>query len=1188
MSKSGQYNFTGISAQADITLFYLLQSRKRSDFQRLIIEGNKWEDFTLVFDDHNEDFEVKWHSKPVSYRDIKAIIDKELMKQYGEKDVLKIVVKNMSREFKEDYEYIRHSLYWWYSFNEKDYKKNHVIKKFIQKNWAENAIAFLLKTEIIELKNDKNVNERILEYFALEDPFYLSPQDRESVVSQSFRKIFKEGSKGGSISRQQFITSLVEFKSTIAEKSESFSPEISIGNKILSINSFLQSEQDFKKLDHAKYLSPITANSRLIFYITDKLGKSQLNVSSFEFFIKKILMKQFYVRLTMRLLEKKWEQGKVDSEYLLDFMITNYKNLFYDFNYDDALKVIKEIAKKDTVGKYENKILEFLKREILKQFGADRQRRFENQRRGWHEEEQVANLLEVFYKRTANKKRFIDFIFEYFDFTSDDFSNVIETHPKTYTFVKDYIAENLKDNFDYVVKKISKQFNTIYNGKYKGYEWSGSGIGQSGSSYSITDKGVVRLLFKPLFSDLYAQNPEEAWEFFKKEVLNKATKGATKDSPIFLKRALISIILDRISDERLSKPQKKEALNYLKNILKMKKGIPGTSEIIFDELRRRDLSKIGFKNIMILIGIDSIKYKRKGYSGGYPTNLFIISTLFGLIKANYEPAKNYFLSLIKKPDFPKRDQRYDSFELMSADAIPETDPDFIVEVFKTLDIENYLNSLQRNMVWDKSGILTGLIKRDWQDKTNKGKQIIDKLLKGKSPSKVVLEFISGPIRKLAEQDALKTYELFEFYLKNKAIFKKTFKNNPYTRQNIVWLAEELAKNKYYNEAKKIIELCIDDPDPETHNRQEDFNYHLQVKKGEDQIIITTVRGTLAWVIQKLAVSNNPRLMKYALEKIEVLLDVDGFLAKQLGYSEPDYYVRLQALIPLIELAHPARRKLLNDLESGLGDKLKTISFKIIDVIEDDIIKSNINPKAILKYLVHVFSNIRDLSTNEAKQVLEFFEKKEVDDAYFLYIYFAEYREKQYKDIPFNSAYFKEKLRTLCKTTNIFRPKIAWEFWRMADKETRDNKNQFGKIEGYWKLLFNDYQKEVFNNLYRTLEITLTWPEKYDSHKELLKKAIQKETQYIKNTRQLTQLWGLESEIFQLLKGRDVADFFEIFYFLIENIDENIHYFGMNDWIEIFKSMHSIPKKQIDIYNKIQSRLLELYPENFETVDSKGF
>ena len=77
MSKAGQHIFTGITAQADVALLYLLHSSQRHDFQQIIVEGENWEDFTLVYDDHNEDFEVKWYSKPISYAGIRSVIKKE-------------------------------------------------------------------------------------------------------------------------------------------------------------------------------------------------------------------------------------------------------------------------------------------------------------------------------------------------------------------------------------------------------------------------------------------------------------------------------------------------------------------------------------------------------------------------------------------------------------------------------------------------------------------------------------------------------------------------------------------------------------------------------------------------------------------------------------------------------------------------------------------------------------------------------------------------------------------------------------------------------------------------------------------------------------------------------------------------------------------------------------------------------
>lgn len=1181
MSKAGQNTFTGISVQADVSLMFLLESCKRTDLNKIIVEGDKWEDFSLIFNEHNEHFEVKWHSRAITYADIKKIIEKELVKTYGEKDRLKIIVKNLSAEFRRDFEYLKRYLWW---LPKKDHRNDPIIKRFSNKNWPINNIYFLLRSEIFELKEYDYIYRRLVEYFAFKDPFYLSHYDLESIVARSFRTIMLKSSQGASITRQEFMTTLGDFKKSIAQKSESFSPEVSILNKVEKLSSFFKSEDLFAKLNHPKYLSPISDKSRLIFYITDKIEQSDFHVQSFEFFIKKILLKNDYVRLVLRLLENKWEQKKVENKYLLNFLFDNYSRLTGVFNFGETLRLLVKIAKKDVIGEHDPKILNFLKSEVLAPIIKDETEKSKQRLHGEDIEEQrcVVSLIEFFYNRSTDKDELIKFILEHFDFTEDLHPYVVNTHPNIYQLVKEYVKSDFEHHFDSVIKKICNQFSLKHRGKYQGYEWSGSGISQSGSNYSISDLGVSRNLFGPLFSEMYTEKPNQSWELFKHKILDKSSGKITKKNPLFLRRSLVTIILGRLSDDGLNKSEKEEALQYLEAIVLIKKGFPGTSEIVFDQLRRRDLAKVGFKSVLTLIHLDSEKYTSREFSEGYPTNLFVISTLLNLVKGNYQPAKEYFLELIKKPDFFERDQWYDSFELLSSIGVAEADPEFIIRILKKIDIEEYLNKLTRSDIWYKSGILTDLIKMDWQSGKSRGVELITELLKPKNPSQLVLEFLSSPIRDLAQEQPLKTYQLFENYLRSKQTFQEKFKYNKYVRQNFVWLAQELAKNSHYDQARQIIELCIYDPDPITNNTEEDFNYHLQVKKGEGTTTISTVRGTLPWVLKYFAASNQAELMKYSLEKVEILLDLDGKLCKKLGYSEPDYYVRLQALIALIEIAK--RREVLNSFQNGLGDYVKALSFRVLDNLINTIKTSNARPTSIVNILVNIFSYIRDLTTNEARKTLNFFEEQKEADAYFLFIYFAIYREKQFKSKPFQSKYFKEKLTDICLSKNVFRQKIAWYFWRIVEDKSGKNKRNFDVIEEYWSLLFEVYEEDIFRDLYHVLEHTLCWPEKYQSHKELLKKAIKKETEFFKNLREPKHLWTVKKEIFEILKTSSVNDFLDCCDFLIRSIsfNDNINYFVMPDILKMFHLIKpsSLTKNERDLYSKVKSELKERYPEKF--------
>ncbi len=1180
MGKAGQYTITGIKAQTDITLLYLLQASKKRDFSEALIEGDKWEDFTLVFINHNEDFEVRWWKTTISHGQVRSIIHRELGKNLQKEDMLKIVVKKVSEELKQDHEYLRYYGSWLDSLGIDFFNSDTIVKKLLKRGWKEDEIRFLLRTEIVELINDRFVRERLAEHFALDDPFYLSPNDQNSLVGQCFRNILEEGAKGGRITRQDFKKAVEQFRHEITSKSESFSPEIPIRGKVESLAPFFKSARQFKKLNHAKFLSPICNTPRLIFYISDKLENNDFKVKAFDFFIKKILMRRCYHSLAMRLLGKKWKSKKVEADYLLHFMKTNYQKLSNEFNQYDALRLIAEIARENISGDHDGAIISFLKSHLLSPL-RNRTLGRQRLRKSRSDEDLLAGLVEILYRRSQDKRAFIDFVFEYFDLTGDAHRLLVGTHPKIYGVVKDYIVGDFDANFDYAVKRICDQFVLVYGGHYDGNENTASGLSQAGSRYAITDKGIVRLLFTPIFESMYAQEPDKGWTLFKRKVLNKAPKQPNKNNPAFLKRALIPVLLRRMQHTRLTRTEKRECLQYLKNILAIKKGVPETSEVLFEQLRRQDLKRIGFANVLALVRLDSVKYRRKGYSAGYPTNLFAVATLVQLIKAGSQLARRYLLALVAKPDFIRRDEQYHSFDLLSSAGIPEVDPDFTFELLLKLDLPAYLTTGGASRARDVTQVLVRLITKDWSDKRTRGKQILGSLLEERTANSVVLGCVGGVIRDLAKLNPVNTLSLIRRHMADKERFRQQTRANPFARQAVCRLGVELARTGHHDEAKTIVDLCIDDPDPETHNRSEDFNYHLNTKHGQDEMDITTVRGVVPSILEEFAGSNDPQLVKYALEKTELLLDLDGELVRKLGYTEPDYYVRLQAFLPLILLAHPAKRKLLDDLKPGLGGFVKRLCQRIIAVVQNDILKCGIKPKAICARLVDVFSSLKDLDTQEAKSLLKFFEKEGEEDSYFLFLYYAIYREEQYQHISFDPSYFKRKLRQLCRSTNVFRSKIAHEVWDVVREQTQNNRDHFQRREPYWRLLFNLFEKEVFYCLYRTLETTLGWPDKYSSHKKLLKRAIQKETECLRKVKEPVQAWELGPGIFRFLKEHDVADFLSVLHFLLLHIDENIHYYGMKEWIAMFKAIKPVPKSQRQISDRIKDRLVDLYPEEFQ-------
>ena len=124
--KPVQNTFLGLSVEADVALLYLLQACKKVDFQHIQVEGDLWEDFTLNFDDHIEDFEVKWHNRPIAYHEVRKIIKKEKVKEYKHKDIFRIVVKKLNNNFKNDHEYIKDSWWWWGHFHKENLENSYL------------------------------------------------------------------------------------------------------------------------------------------------------------------------------------------------------------------------------------------------------------------------------------------------------------------------------------------------------------------------------------------------------------------------------------------------------------------------------------------------------------------------------------------------------------------------------------------------------------------------------------------------------------------------------------------------------------------------------------------------------------------------------------------------------------------------------------------------------------------------------------------------------------------------------------------------------------------------------------------------------------------------------------------------------------------------------------------------------
>jgi hypothetical protein len=1183
VSLAGQNTFSGISAQADVALYYLLEGYKNDQFVEIIVEDKKWEDFTLVYQDHIEVFEVKWYQRNITHSIIHNILKKKRFTSLKEKDKLTIVGRTFSPTFQNDFQYVSKYGFWWRNYPDykKYLKKDPIYRRLKRGGWSYEEIDLLKSVCIVEFKTQTLLLAKIEEFFVLDYPVYLDRQDQKSVIALTFQRIMEEGSHGGRITKLEFVQTLNDFINHIADSPTFFRPTLTLGRKIINLNRFLRSERKLQDLNQKTFLTQISSSSRLIYYLYNKLLASNFEVHSFDFFLQNVLIKHHYSFLAMHLLETRWKQRTIKPQYLLTTILNIFEKLKGHLERDSALKLLEEVVNEDTDPTRNNQISTFLQKYYLVPFSSKKIPMIDWSQEQ-HEISRVANILIIIYERTKKGKSIIDFVFNYFDMTGDYFPLVQETPSSIYSATLEFMMLMPAVNLEYVVEKLSEQFNKRYGGKYRGYEWSGPSHSQTGGRFSISDIGAARKLFRPLFEQLYKVDPKTAWTFIKKRVLLNNPHSAGTETPVFLKRAVIPLLIRRVSDNQIEQLERNQSLKFLRNILSIRKGWPSTSDILFSELRDMDLAAFGYENIMQLVELDSKKTTRCP-EPGYPSNIFVIITLLRLAKVGYDPAKKFMVDLVRKHDYLQYDRQYRTINLLSYESVVEFEPDFVVDLLEALDIESYLEmeNSKKTHFFLRSDFLEGLFKKDWLSDSGRSKRIIHQLLKKDNPSARVLEFVTGPIQNLSKENAQKIYEAFEEYLQTKDIFRQKFANSVNAREHFVWLAKELANKGCYDEAKKLINFCIDDPDPNTDDRESSTNHHFAVMAGEDTNTITSVRGSVGWALMEFASAKTPDPIAYALEGTELLLDLDGRLHTRLGYSEPDYYVRLQSMHALTVLVNLVQRKRLDEYQVGLGNSAKQLAVHLVTKVKNDIIERDIKPSDIANSLINVFDGLRDLSTDEASELLDLFEKLDTHRSCYLFMYFAEFREQEYPEIPFDPHSFKERLHRIINKRPSFARMVASECCNIVDNDNTTRESDFSTFEPYWESLFQSQDRELFRLLYKTLEKTLTWPSKYSYHRNLLKNAISNEAAYLRQSSIQKSSWGAPIELLDVILKKSIEDFLDILQHIVNELDETISFFSTSDYVRLFKSFQpSTAEIQIK-YNKIEKCLKQLYPEMFE-------
>lgn len=270
-----------------------------------------------------------------------------------------------------------------------------------------------------------------------------------------------------------------------------------------------------------------------------------------------------------------------------------------------------------------------------------------------------------------------------------------------------------------------------------------------------------------------------------------------------------------------------------------------------------------------------------------------------------------------------------------------------------------------------------------------------------------------------------------------------------TREEIVHLGDWLLECNKNKELLDLIEKFIDDPDPpepEEYKGEPDFDYHQQIMSGRDPQIITSVRGYISWIVQKMTL------------KRELILQSFDYTKRLLRYK--NLYAKQQAIIPLIEIAK--RKQWIEQLCPAKYYELHDLVFSLM--------REYSCYKAISNSLVRVFHFFKDITTAEALEVLEHL--KDARQSGTLYVYFGIFRQRHFKNPDgtdmkgFEPDCLRTKLRQTITASNNLELKhdIAWSLLVVL----KEKPHELETIKPYIELFLQQEYEPYIGTMLQTI------------------------------------------------------------------------------------------------------------------------
>lgn len=1102
MSKAGQVNYKGINSQAFAALSLFLQNVNRGDFKKMILEGEKLEDFVLIYNSGKRIIcESKFRSDGVGFAELKAILDTVIKNNKLKKTDELLIVSN---KFRDRVKSLVNNFVFW--------QPNDLQKlKDSPPKFTDDHLALIPQIKLWEVSEDIN-REGILflmyQTLGNKNAFWLDKGVLEDWTNTLLvNDIYIKSESGDEIEKDNFLENLENKKNKFLRDNGTDLVEVQKISlqKIESVVKLVEENNPSKRDVCVNAIAELIANPSLHYETLRRLAEAKsielklwdtlwiASVSgTYSFEIFRIFKNHLY--------------SKENRDYAIEFINKILEEYLVNYHReehikDDIVEVCEEIFNNDP--NYAEQIFEIVKKlfEYSSKVFYYHERQYRDSSWG---REQVADFLKRLYQSentgSVLKQQIIDYVFESFNLVEDDGKYWHFTPPAIFVIVSDYVNENPKKRLLEFVKIASEQYQKSLRRfskkiKFEGWEHMGGGISQSGSIFSIEDRHFVTKIFQPALK-LIPDN-QEKWELINKYFITRKIEDVSFNKPDFLNRAVIPYLFDRYKNENSN-----EAFEILSDFIKMRKGIPWKVDLVYQYLKENNFP-VNQQWAVIKVSLDE-------YSN-LPVNVFVEQMVTEI--AQNDSAGDYqdraiqtLISWSKDPKY-RKNRSMGSYDVI--DSVfrllnnPKTFNHGVSILEAHINSDDFKESEDTYGSWDVAKALALVISKD----VDKGLEILKEIESDEKLGTNQQLILLGSLDDIDTEDRsilLKVYNefiqpLLTKYSTNESLETRFF--HSYAREGLVKYAELLAKVKYFEQSLEILNRLVDDSDPnlEEHDDNiDEHNLHQRVIAGEDMFVITSVRGNVAMVLRYFS-------LLPARDYFEKALPLLSKLCK-----DENFYIRVQATHPLMEF--------MKNRDTRIPDPKKEERFVSADVskqVEDiafEMLRNKENHKlpAVLKGLTHVFSYFRHMNQEQASEVMTVLLSTEsetvVSDATSLLVFFAEFRKESYKKWPwgklpeFDDQPFKNMILEQIKSgkENV-RHSLSWEFWRLPKEGKKNspdyNKKLFNISLGYFQeFVEQDYEKEIWGNIYRFIEDYLDV--EFEACIELWKSCVLKERPYL--------------------------------------------------------------------------------------------